>query len=162
MRILIDGYNLIRAVPELAILDREDLEAGRSVLLRALSSYRSVKGHSLSVVFDGSRACSFPAAVHPRGIDVVFSRPPRNADDLLAERCRAGKADLLVTSDSGLASRVDRSVEVMGSREFWEKVESSRMAELKGEETEEETRRAIPGRKPGKRERRARRLRSRL
>ncbi len=36
MRIIVDGYNLIRQWPELAMLDLADLQEGRDALLREL------------------------------------------------------------------------------------------------------------------------------
>jgi predicted RNA-binding protein with PIN domain len=174
LRIIIDGYNLIRSLPELAVLDRADLTAGREVLLQGLCSYRARKGHALVVVFDGSASAFFPSPPARHGMTVVFSRPPQSADDVLAARCRAGEADLLVTSDSGLAARVGSSVAVVGAGDFWEKVESARMAALKGEDEERDDFSQCPGRTPGRRpdrgpgrrpskkERKARRLLSRL
>jgi len=165
VRILIDGYNLIRAVPELAALDREDLSAGREALVTRLLSYRATRGHSLAIVFDGASLHPSAKWGNPGGIAVVFSRGGRSADDLLAEKCRAGEADILVTSDQGLSARVDRAVEVVGSREFWERVELAHAAALKGGEEEEEgpnPDRGAPGKRLSKRERSRLRARERL
>jgi predicted RNA-binding protein with PIN domain len=53
MWIIVDGYNLIRQWPELAMLDRADLEEGREALLQELAAYRRTRGHQITVVFDG-------------------------------------------------------------------------------------------------------------
>lgn len=162
MRILIDGYNLIRAVPELAALDRDDLQLGREALLASLASYRALRGHPLVVAFDGSLS---PPPQAPRGVvPVLFSRGGSSADDLIAARCLAGEADLLVTSDAGLTARVGRSVEVVPSAEFWERVELALAAEVKGEvpEVRRGGERGVPGKRRPKRERRGQRARARL
>jgi predicted RNA-binding protein with PIN domain len=166
MRILIDGYNLIRAVPELAWLDRDDLAEGRAGLLSHLASYRAARGHDMTVVFDGTGTGG--PSQKARGIPVLFSPAGRTADDLLAARCLAGKADVLVTSDAQLSRRVGRTVQVVRSDEFWERLSETAMAALKGEEPEGEGERgcpaavARPGKKLPKKERKARRLLARL
>ena len=53
MRIIVDGYNLIRQWPELAMLDRADLQSGREALIRELQAYQRAKRHQITVVFDG-------------------------------------------------------------------------------------------------------------
>ena len=56
MRILIDGYNLIRRIPELREADRSDLALGRESLLEQLSIYRAEKRHRITVLFDGDES----------------------------------------------------------------------------------------------------------
>jgi len=54
MWIIVDGYNLIRRLPELREYERESLEAGRAALLQMLAAYRRARGHHrFTVVFDG-------------------------------------------------------------------------------------------------------------
>ena len=53
MWLIVDGYNVIRQWPELAMLDRTELQAGRKALLAELRGYRRAKGHRITVVFDG-------------------------------------------------------------------------------------------------------------
>jgi hypothetical protein len=118
------------------------------------------------VVFDG--AGTGASTQRAGGIPVVFSRAGTAADDLLAARCLAGEADVLVTSDAQLGRRAGRGVQVMRSDEFWERVSAAEMAALKGEEPEGKGERggppeaARPGKKLPKKERKARRLRARL
>ncbi len=162
MRVFIDGYNLIRRVPELSWLDQEDLSRGRDELLLRLSRYRAARRLDLTVVFDGAGRTgvtrsppSFP------GLSVLFSPPGQTADDVLARLCQAGEGDLLVTSDAHLAARAGK-VTVLGSDGFWEKVEAERMRELKGEEPERRQERGIPGRRRSKQESRRKRLEGKL
>src|SRR3989475_13215612 len=82
MRWLIDGYNVIRRDPDLRAHEAESLEAGRTALLRLVARVARAGGDRFTVVFDGAPA-SRPA---PAGgqLEVIFSRPPEKADDVLA------------------------------------------------------------------------------
>src|SRR3989475_7469197 len=82
MRWLIDGYNVIRRDPDLRAHEAESLEAGRTALLRLVAQAARAGGDRFTVVFDGAPA-SRPA---PAGgqLEVIFSRPPEKADDVLA------------------------------------------------------------------------------
>ena len=51
MRLVIDGYNLIHTVPELAFAS--DKGQGREALMEALRLYRKKRPHKVKVVFDG-------------------------------------------------------------------------------------------------------------
>ena len=155
MRILIDGYNLIRRVPDLALLDREDLEAGRERLVAELSEYRSAKGHRITVVFDGAGSGRLGASrENIRGISVVYSPAGRSADDILRSMCLGGEADLLVTADREVAQAANsRRITVVEPEGFWGRLEAERMRKLKGLEEEEERPPHRPGRKPSKRRR---------
>src|SRR2546427_4066451 len=86
MRWLIDGYNVIRRDPDLRAHEAESLEAGRTALLRLVAQAARAGGDRFTVVFDGAPA-SRPA---PAGgqLEVIFSRPPEKADDVLARLAR--------------------------------------------------------------------------
>lgn len=167
MRIVIDGYNLIRQVPELADLDRMDLEVGRDHLIRELSGYRAGKGHRITVVFDGG------GSYHPGrrgqkvlGVTVIYSGGGGTADDVVASLCRDGNADLVVTADRELWNRADsEGVPVIAPRDFWGRVEAEKYLKLKGldeEEDDENGGPARPRRKLAKKERKRKNLLERL
>jgi len=81
---LIDGYNLIRQVPELQAAEAESLEAGREALLSRLDIFRRRHPATrITVVFDGP-AGVFPPAGGPAGVRVLYSRG-RKADDWIKE-----------------------------------------------------------------------------
>ncbi len=101
---IIDGYNLLlRAFRH---LEGEDLRAARERLeVRLREFLRTVgAGVRLILVYDGARDVAAPHAVRRNdpGLEVVFSAPPRTADDAIIEECRRleGTAPLtVVTSD---------------------------------------------------------------
>lgn len=165
MRILVDGYNLIRRVPELAMLDRQDLEEGRDALIEALAQYRSGTGHRLVIVFDGAGSWSQKSRGEKvRGLTVVYSRQGRSADDVIFEMCRDGKADILVTADVALQKRAESAGVVCARPErMWDRVQEEIIRKLKGLEPEDDyPAPAGTGRKLKKKDRRARNLLSRL
>ncbi|MBN1828305.1 MAG: NYN domain-containing protein, partial [Deltaproteobacteria bacterium] len=53
MHIIIDGYNFIRQSDRLRRFERISLEEGRKQLLRTVGEYRKLRGHKITVVFDG-------------------------------------------------------------------------------------------------------------
>ena len=140
MWIVIDGYNVIRRSPLLAPLDRRDLKEGRDALLASLGAYRRLRGHRITVVFDGwgqSRAGEQAAQV--AGVRVVFSRSGERADQVilrLVEKAAAGS--VVVTSDRALAQEVALTGAVVLSAEEFEGRLDRALREGNGESAEED------------------------
>jgi predicted RNA-binding protein with PIN domain len=112
MRWLIDGYNVIRRDPELRGREAEGLPAGRAALLRRLAAVARDRDETFLVVFDGARLrVDADASAAPAGrIEVVFSRPPESADDVLrglATRWR--EAAVVVSSDRAVETAARRA-----------------------------------------------------
>jgi uncharacterized protein len=108
MRWLIDGYNVIRRDPELAQHEARGLEDGRAALLRLVASAARTSGDAFTVVFDGARrGGGVPAGGQ---VQVVFSRPPETADDVLrrlASELRSGA--VVVSSDRAVRDAAERA-----------------------------------------------------
>jgi len=103
-RTVVDGYNLIHAMPELARLVGNDLERARDVLVAKLAVYRSGRGVRVTVVFDG-RGTYVPQTRPPGGIEVVFSRAPQTADAKIKTMLsleKSPKSWTVVTSDNSI------------------------------------------------------------
>jgi len=120
-RIVIDGYNLIYAMPELARLVATDLERARDGLVAKLAVYRSGRNVRVTVVFDG-RGAAAPQTRPPGGIEVVFSRAPQTADakikNMLALE-NSPKSWTVVTSDNSIILFVrDYGAKTIPSAEF--------------------------------------------
>ena len=108
MRWLIDGYNVIRRDPDLRAHEAESLQAGRTALLRLVADAARAGGDRFTVVFDGAPA-SRPA---PAGgqLEVIFSRPPEKADDVLVRLARQlGAGAAVVTSDRAVRDAAGRA-----------------------------------------------------
>ena len=116
MRWLIDGYNVIRRDPELHAHEAQSLEAGRAALLRLLARLASRVSDDFTAVFDGGRRGG--GAPSPGRVQVVFSRPPETADDVLrrlAASLREGA--VVVTSDRAVQDSARRTGAVAVSAE---------------------------------------------
>jgi predicted RNA-binding protein with PIN domain len=138
MWIILDGYNVIRQWPELALLDRADLEAGRAALVAALRAYRQAKGHRMTVVFDGVDHGDTAGPAGP--VEVRYSRRGERADDVIARMVAGarGEAVVVVSSDREVldAARRHRATG-MRAEAFIERLEATRLAAVKGGEDPE-------------------------
>jgi len=108
LRWLIDGYNVMRRDPDLRAHEAESLQAGRTALLRLVADAARAGGDRFTVVFDGAPA-SRPA---PAGgqLEVIFSRPPEKADDVLVRLARQlGAGAAVVTSDRAVRDAAGRA-----------------------------------------------------
>jgi predicted RNA-binding protein with PIN domain len=140
MWIIVDGYNVIRQWPELAMLDRADLQSGREALLHELQMYRRAKGHRITVVFDGREHGGFSEASESAGgIGVRYSKRGETADLVIARLvAEAGQGAVVVSSDREVAAAARRhGAAWLSGVEFVAKVGESRLAALKGGEEED-------------------------
>ena len=140
MRIVIDGYNLIRRIPELRALDRDDLETGRVGLASELSTYRAGKGHPITVVFDGADSIHLGGGSEKvAGITIRYSARGQSADQVIQKMCREGQADLIVTGDREIIDvAMKAGVTVVSPDLFWDKVQEEMYRRFKGEEPDDE------------------------
>ena len=170
MRLLIDGYNLIPAIPELRRVLRRDLEAGREGLVETLRAYRRSAGGGprITVVFDGKSHHDRGGSAGAGGIEVLFSRN-EIADALILRLLKgAHRGAVLVTSDRALGeAAAPWAAEVVRTGEFRDRL---RQASLMEEDFQEDapppaprrgTKKKGNPRRASKKERaRARRLRN--
>jgi len=106
VHIIVDGYNLIRQSDTLRGYERQSLEAGRKALIRNLAQYKRLRGHRITVVFDGWLGGS------PReerdlagGVEIIYSRLGEKADEVIKRLvAAAGEEILVVTSDREIAA----------------------------------------------------------
>ncbi len=165
MWIIVDGYNLIRQWPELAMLDRADLESGREALLQALRAYQRAKRHRITVIFDGrERGGATGRAQSSGGIGVRYSEQGETADEVIARLvAEAGAGAVVVSSDREVQAAARRhGAAPLHAEEFMARIEASRIATLKGGEEDVRPQKSGKGtaRRLPKRERREeRRLR---
>jgi predicted RNA-binding protein with PIN domain len=118
MRWLIDGYNVIRSDPDLRAVESRGLQAGRAALLRLVAEIAGRSSDLFTVVFDGA---PIPGVATPPGrLQVIFSRPPQRADDVLVRMARQhGNGAVMVTSDRAVQDAARRAgCAVLGAAEF--------------------------------------------
>lgn len=139
MFIAIDGYNFIKQSPELRKLEQIELQKAREGLIEQLARYKRLKGHSITVVFDGWQEGSLAGhRERSRGIEVIFSKPGEKADDVL-KRLSAEKREgiTVVTSDRDVALFAEKKgATAIPVSDFAEKMEMARFYALKGSERE--------------------------
>jgi predicted RNA-binding protein with PIN domain len=111
MRWLVDGYNVIRRDPELRGHEAAGLAAGRTALLHRLATVARDRPETFTVVFDGARQrADEPAAVPGGRVEVVFSRAPETADDVLRRlAARWREAAVVVSSDRAVETAARRA-----------------------------------------------------
>jgi predicted RNA-binding protein with PIN domain len=163
--IIIDGYNLIGVL-------HGDVEAERQRLLEMLMEYRKLKGHDITVVFDGwkeGRAQGSGAVTG--GIRVVYSPLGEKADAVIKRAVSESRGNLIVvSSDREIQGHAwARGAVPVDSEVFMGKLEHAGRPEEPGPEGEDEEdyaagetgRRGNP-RRPSKRQKALRRALSKL
>jgi len=139
MHIIVDGYNLIRQSAALRSAERRSLEEGRKALVRALTQYKRLRGHRITVVFDGWVGGS------PReerdmaaGVAIIYSRLGEKADEVIKRLVAAGSEEILVvTSDREIASfAARRGKAAIASPDFTDRLERINAGELPGDAPE--------------------------
>jgi len=122
MHILIDGYNFIQQSASLRSFNRHSLEEGRNALFRSLMPYKKSRNHSITIVFDAWGGDSpFEERDLLHGIEIIYSRKGRKADDVIKELIdnKSGKELLVVTSDREVAHyAICRNATAVPSQEF--------------------------------------------
>ncbi len=102
--LLVDGYNLIHAWPELKSLSEADLGAARDALADKLCNYQGYTGAEVILVFDAYRRAGSPGhAEHYLNIFVVYTKEGETADMYIEKTTRALSAEnrvRVVTSDA--------------------------------------------------------------
>ncbi len=82
--LIVDGYNIIFAWEELALLAREDLDAARRTLCDWLSSYAGYKKHRVVLVFDGYKVKgNLGEKTQFHNIQVVFTKENETGDSYI-------------------------------------------------------------------------------
>lgn len=127
--VLIDGYNLLHAIPRFAPRGSDPAPA-RVALERWLAqTAQSQRVAKCVVVWDGDRDSRTPRS--PRPLEVVYSGRDQTADDRLLEMCRgpyASKASQtwVVSSDHGVQTPArELGFHVLGTMTFFRSWESA-------------------------------------
>jgi len=135
LRIIIDGYNLIRQSPTLRSYDSQDIAQGREKLIEMLVSYRTLKRHPVLVVFDGwQEGAATEHRTREKGIDIIFSRRGEKADEVIKRLVSRLSGELMVvTSDHAIADFCrNRRCEIIPALAFEEKMTSAFLFSIKG------------------------------
>ena len=160
INVVIDGYTLtgVMTMPDHTA---KDLEGTREELIKRLQAYKRIKGHRITVIFDGKKSGSFyRARMNQGGIEIIFSKEGEEADQILREMAKKERHSMiLVTSDRAVASYAEAQGTVtMPSDEFDSVLSMAMYHDMKGAEEDGEieaiqTKKSGNPRKPSKQER---------
>ncbi|MEH6942027.1 NYN domain-containing protein [Bacillus sp. JJ722] len=79
--LLVDGYNIIGAWPELNELKKRDLSAARDRLIEILAEYKAYTGFQVILVFDAYYVQGLERKYKNYNIDVIFTKENETADE---------------------------------------------------------------------------------
>ena len=134
LELIIDGYNLIRQSDSLSAIDARSLEQGREALLERLAAYKKVRGHPITVVFDGWGGFE-PVSTRTRhkGIEVVYTGKGETADEWIQRRVGGVQYGAVVTSDREIQHHAERAgLSAISSNEFERKMEQALAPDMEG------------------------------
>ena len=140
LELIIDGYNLIRQSRSLKRLDAQSLEQGREASLERLAAYHKVRGHPITVVFDGWGGFNLSSThTKHKGITVVFTAQGQTADEWIQGRVRKVQYGAVVTSDREIGRSAERSgLAAISSHEFERRMEAALSSEIEGDTIDDE------------------------
>ncbi len=153
--LIVDGYNLLFANPELEAMAKIDLGSARQRLIEELGNFAAFRSRDLVLVFDGYKAKGNPGEKSRwESVQIVYTKEGQTADayiEALAARIGSSGSVRVVTSDALVQLSAFRSGLLrMSARELWEEIEASRaqirvfLAELRQRENKKFQSREVP------------------
>ncbi len=128
--ILIDGYNLLG-------IAHENLEKARDALIQRLCNYADLKGHNITIVFDGWKNGQMTETrMRIRNVNIVYSRLGEKADTVIKRiLSEKGKPWIVVSSDREISDFAKtKNLVPLTSTEFEKKLDTRSDKELKIEQ----------------------------
>ncbi len=162
IHIIIDGYNLIRQSATLSALDQQDIMLGREALVDQLATYRKIKPHRITVVFDARHSPLFSQQNdRHQGIAIRFSRRGESADDVIKRMAREEREKaLVVSSDREIINFATRcGAATISAPQFEDKIEMAIQIEHHAEAIENGSERVSRIKKKGPSRRLSKKLR---
>lgn len=79
--LLVDGYNIIGAWPELVALKERDLAAARDLLVAKMAEFQAYSGYHVIVVFDAYYVQGTEKKYKNHKVEVLFTKENETADE---------------------------------------------------------------------------------
>ncbi|MDF2841075.1 MAG: small GTP-binding protein, partial [Clostridia bacterium] len=111
--LLVDGYNIIHAWPELKELVDGNMDSARMKLLDALSNYQGIRKCKIIVVFDAYRVQGhLEEVIDYHNIHIVYTREAQTADQYIEKFAydNQKKYNIAVATSDGLQQIIIRGV----------------------------------------------------
>ncbi|HYM48945.1 MAG TPA: NYN domain-containing protein [Candidatus Limnocylindrales bacterium] len=103
-RLIVDGYNVIFAWPQLSALKDVKLEDARDLLIAVMADYAALTHQQVTIVFDSHRRPDGEGSTQQlSGVEVIFSGRKRSADHVIERliyQARAADEVTVATSDA--------------------------------------------------------------
>ena len=81
--LVVDGYNIIGAWPDLRILRDQDLAAARDRLIEMMAEYQGFSGHKVIIVFDAYYVQGTERKYKNSKVEVIFTKENETADECI-------------------------------------------------------------------------------
>ncbi len=123
VHLVIDGYNLLYQAGNL-ISQKISLEEQRNKLIELLTSYKKIKRHKITLVFDGTNSPPFLDPILTKGITIKFSKRGELADSLIKKIAKKEKEKaIIVSSDNEIIEySAMQGASTITSEEFTKKI----------------------------------------
>ena len=109
--LLVDGYNIIYAWPELSELADENMDSARMKLLDSLSNYQWIQQCRIIVVFDAYRVQGHrEEVIDYHDVHIVYTREAQTADQYIEKFAHDNKKkyNIVVATSDGLQQMIVR------------------------------------------------------
>ncbi|HWQ40905.1 MAG TPA: translation factor GTPase family protein [Desulfosporosinus sp.] len=109
--LLVDGYNIIHAWPELKELVDDNMEGARMRLLDALSNYQGIRECQIIVVFDAYRVQGhFEEVIDYHNVHMIYTKEAQTADQYIEKFAHDNqrKYNITVATSDGLQQLIIR------------------------------------------------------
>lgn len=128
--LLVDGYNIIHAWPELNTLSADNMDAARGLLLDRLCNYKAYHDFEVIVVFDAYRLKGHDTEFFDyHNIHVVYTKEAETADRYIERFTHVHESQyhIRVATSDGLEQIIIRGAGslVVSAREFAEEVQAA-------------------------------------
>lgn len=115
--VIVDGYNVVHAVPELERQLDRSLEAAREALVSLCREYRARRGDvaRVTVVFDGDQAHARGLHADRGGVTVLFTQRQEEADERILSLVRddGGRSRFVIVSND---THIVNNARALGAR----------------------------------------------
>lgn len=126
--LLVDGYNIIFAWPELEILAKDNMDAARLKLMDILSNYQAIRQCKIIAVFDAYLVQGHAEEIISyHNIYMVYTKEAQTADQYIERFAHdnKNKFKIIVATSDGLQQIIIRGAgsELLSARELKEEIE---------------------------------------
>jgi hypothetical protein len=101
--LIVDGYNMIGAWPELCRLKDDHFEEARDRLIEMLADYKGYSGRRVILVFDAYKVPGLGASFRQNSLEIIYTKEKETADEcierLVKDLQRRKRSIIVATSD---------------------------------------------------------------